>query len=143
MDTSESNRRREQPIQRILAPRVVIAVGVVAAIYTLIPVFAQTRAGNFEPLRTPWGHPDLQGIWTSNAVTGVPVEQPKETLTAADIERRDRAAALRQQQEPNSDVNIVWDEPVTERQIRPASLVVDPPNGRIPVTPEMQQASDD
>lgn len=143
MDTSENNRRGEQTTQRFLTPRVVMAVVVIAAAYALMPVFAQTGAGNYEPLRTPWGDPDLQGVWTSNAVTGVPVEQPKETLTAADIERRDRAAALRKQQEPNSDVNIVWDEPVTERQIRPASLVVDPPNGRIPITPEMQQAVDD
>src|SRR5438128_3771785 len=26
--------------------------------------------------RTPWGHPDLQGIYTSNDNVGVPVERP-------------------------------------------------------------------
>jgi hypothetical protein len=28
--------------------------------------------------RTPWGHPDLQGVWTSDDLQGVPVERPKE-----------------------------------------------------------------
>ena len=74
---------------------------------------------------------------------GVPVERPKETLTAEDIARQERAEALRNQQEPNRDVNIVWDEPETERRIALESLVVDPPDGRIPITAEMQQAVDD
>ena len=28
--------------------------------------------------RTPWGHPDLQGIWTTDAEIGVPIERPVE-----------------------------------------------------------------
>ena len=28
--------------------------------------------------RTPWGHPDLQGVWTSDDLQGVPVERPQE-----------------------------------------------------------------
>jgi hypothetical protein len=124
----------------------IVGVGVVALLM-LTPFAFETAGaqtpGNFDPPRTSWGHPDLQGIWTSNAVTGVPAERRKETLTAEDIERRDRRAELRQEQEPNSDVNIVWDEPETERRIQQPSLVVDPPNGRIPVTAEMQKAVDD
>jgi len=124
----------------------IVGVGVVTLLM-LTPVAFETAGaqtpGNFDPPRTPWGHPDLQGIWTSNAVMGVPVERRKETLTAEDIERRERRAALRQEQEPNADVNIVWDEPETERRFQLPSLVVDPPNGRIPVTAEMQKAVDD
>jgi len=124
----------------------IVGVGVVTLLM-LTPVAFETAGaqtpGNFNPPRTPWGHPDLQGIWTSNAVMGVPVERRKETLTAEDIERRERRAALRQEQEPNADVNIVWDEPETERRFQLPSLVVDPPNGRIPVTAEMQKAVDD
>ena len=122
-----------------------VVVGV-AGLLLLTPVAVSTtgaQTSNFAPSRTSWGHPDLQGIWTSNAVTGVPVEQAKETLSAADVERRERAEALRNEQEPNRDVNIVWDEPVTERKIQQSSLVVDPANGRIPITAEMQEAVDD
>ena len=107
-----------------------------------VPAAAQPPAG-FDPPLTPWGHPDLQGIWTSNGVMGVPVEQPKEVLTDEDIARRERNEALRNQQEPDRDVNIVWDEPEAPRKIQLPSLVVDPANGRIPITAEMQQAVDD
>ena len=55
-------------------------------------------------------------------MVGVPVERPKEVLTAEDIARRERNEALRQQQEPGRDVNIVWDEPETKRKIQQPSL---------------------
>ena len=120
-----------------------IAAATVALASVLAPAAAAQAQGDFEPPRTSWGDPDLQGIWTSNAVMGVPAEQPKEVLTAEDIARRERNEALRNQQEPDRDVNIVWDEPETLRKIEQPSLVIDPPNGRIPITPEMQQAVDD
>ena len=119
-----------------------VAAAIVACALSALPAAAQAPS-DFDPPRTPWGHPDLQGIWTSNAVVGVPAEQQKEVLTAEDIARRERNEALRNQQEPDRDVNIVWDEPETLRSIRQPSLVIDPPNGRIPITPEMQQAVDD
>src|SRR4029450_4665160 len=31
--------------------------------------------------RTPWGHPDLQGTWTSDSVMGVPFERAKTELS--------------------------------------------------------------
>src|SRR5688500_20241010 len=37
---------------------------------------SQARATRFEPPRTPWGHPDLQGIW--NNVTATPLQRPAE-----------------------------------------------------------------
>ena len=47
----------------------------------LVPVAAmgqvrssQARAANWEQPRTPWGDPDLQGIW--NNVTATPLERP-------------------------------------------------------------------
>jgi hypothetical protein len=36
---------------------------------------AQTAAGTYQPPKTPWGHPDLQGTWTSDDLQGVPVER--------------------------------------------------------------------
>ena len=120
-----------------------VAAAAVAAVSVLAPAVAAQAQGSFDPPRTSWGDPDLQGIWTSNAVMGVPAEQPKEVLTAEDIARQERNEALRNEQEPDRDVNIVWDEPETERKIDQPSLVIDPPNGRIPITAEMQQAVDD
>ena len=93
--------------------------------------------------RTPWGHPDLQGIWTSNAVMNVPVERPKETLTAEDLARQERNEALRVQARDRGS-NVVWnyDRQPTLGGSLPTSLVVDPPNGRIPLTQEAQEARD-
>src|SRR4029453_785298 len=28
------------------------------------------------PPKTPWGHPDLQGVWTSDAAWGIPLQRP-------------------------------------------------------------------
>jgi hypothetical protein len=28
--------------------------------------------------RTPWGHPDLQGIWTTDDMRGIPQQRPEE-----------------------------------------------------------------
>jgi hypothetical protein len=44
--------------------------------------------------RMPWGHPDLQGVWTSDDLQGVPVERPKEYgtrrfLTEQELVERD------------------------------------------------------
>ena len=33
--------------------------------------------------KTPWGHPDLGGVWTTDLEIGVPLERPKELGTKA------------------------------------------------------------
>jgi len=45
--------------------------------------------------RTPWGHPDLQGVWTSDDARTVPVQRPPElgekaSLTDAEFAARKR-----------------------------------------------------
>jgi len=41
-------------------------------------VFAQTGASTWTPPRTPWGDPDLQGVWPGTAMMGVPMERPRQ-----------------------------------------------------------------
>ena len=58
-------------------------------------VFAQSHKG--QPLSTPWGHPDLQGIWTNSTIT--PLERPaafagREFLTEEEARKLDTAAAV-------------------------------------------------
>src|SRR5262245_39598956 len=55
--------------------------------------------------RTPWGDPDLQGIWPSGALITVPFERPPEFGTRAvltDKEYAERATALQQQAEDDA-----------------------------------------
>jgi hypothetical protein len=76
--------------------------------------------------RTPWGHPDLQGIWNNSTNT------PLERLTAEERERGRRA------QEPvrraTEGTGAAW--PESGGQLEQASLIVDPPDGRIPMKAE-------
>ena len=48
----------------------------------LAPVFADVTEPYDTP-RTPWGEPDLQGVWTGNASHGIPLERP---LDLAELE---------------------------------------------------------
>jgi hypothetical protein len=103
--------------------------------------------------RTPWGDPDLQGLWTNATIT--PFERPttqaeKQVLTekeAADFEKQviqARDADRREGAGTDADVGRAYNEFWYDRgskvvSSRRTSLVIDPPEGRIPaLTPEAQ-----
>ncbi len=97
--------------------------------------------------RTPWGDPDLQGIWSNQTPT--PLERPdalagKATLSeeeAAEFEKTslDRLLTTFAREVPISgELNGIWLETAKGRVPpgRSTSLVVDPPDGKIPYTDE-------
>jgi hypothetical protein len=132
-----------------------------------IPLAAQTKtapapksaatapaAAHWTPPKTPWGDPDIQGQWP--AVANIPMQRPASFGTRAfltDEELKQREQQAQRQQDSDSEVFAKQgsgDSAVTinppsywqERQKpnRQASLVVDPPDGRIPpMTPEGQK----
>lgn len=129
----------------------VAALVAVAALIGLTTVLeGQGRIRAVQGPRTPWGHPDLQGTWNNSTIT--PLERPRELagrefLTADEVRRLDAAAAERYDQRPDDaaqDVDaaynqVWWDRGATVASRR-TSLIVDPPDGRIPaLTPEGQQ----
>jgi hypothetical protein len=74
------------------------------AIALIAPLVAQTAApepskgSSYTPPRTPWGDPDLQGIWPSTQMVGVPLERPEQfgmrlTMTDAEFKARQQAVA--------------------------------------------------
>ena len=97
--------------------------------------------------RTPWGDPDLQGMWDNGTIT--PIERPSE-LADTPFLTEEEVAAREQRAEQNrfadrtpraGDVgtyNRFWSDGGT--RVVPGgrtSLIVDPPDGRIPpLTPE-------
>jgi len=128
-----------------MSHRFLTFVGLVAAMIAVValsPVPGEREVARaYTPPRTSWGHPDLQGIWTSDGVAGVPIERPKEVLTEEDLAKRKREQELSQQVDRGA--NVVWNErELTRKPPRPPALVVDPPDGRIPVTREMQALVD-
>src|SRR5262245_11722528 len=97
--------------------------------------------------RTPWGDPDLQGVWSN--LTPIPLERPaamanKPFFTkaeAAEIEKSALARTLKNvaaQIDTSGEFNEIWLESAKGRVPRSlsTSLVIDPPDGRIPYTPE-------
>ena len=112
---------------------------------------------------TPWGEPDLQGTWTAEAELSVLFERPREyatrqLLTDAEFARR-QAQSERQLQSDNSDFDVETADRSTAGQVgsatsppphwlerrkvsRRTSLVIDPPDGRVPpLTREAQGGS--
>jgi hypothetical protein len=90
--------------------------------------------------RTPWGDPDLAGVWSSDDMRGIPRERPDEFGTRrflTDEEFAKRSA--RDEQTRNQEANRVgaFRNDVGTRTFRQTSLVIDPPDGKIPaLTPD-------
>jgi hypothetical protein len=109
---------------------------------------APTRTHNWTPPRTPWGDPDLQGVYTSATYT--PVERPPE-FAGREFFTAEEAAAFAQRSLKGlfdqSRDNVHYDDAIWQSEATPqglsslrTSLVVNPPDGRIPpLTPEAQQ----
>jgi hypothetical protein len=97
------------------------------------------------PPRTEWGDPDLQG--TYNYATLTPVDRPANFANKA-VLTEEEAAAYEQQyiQRQASNTTVTagtdWWDPGTGHLVnRRTSLVVDPPNGRVPPLTAQAQAS--
>src|SRR6187397_3629919 len=95
--------------------------------------------------RTPWGQPDLQGIWNNGTTT--PLERPaefagREFLTEQELHDRTVEAATRAERRPDSakaDVDLAYNNEWWDRgaPLKRTSLIIDPANGRLPeLTPE-------
>ncbi len=129
-------------------------LGALSAVLVIVLVAPATVAG--QALRTPWGEPDLQGIWNNRFVT--PLERPKEFGTREFLTEDEIAAAERQLVEqakrPGRDsregagserdvaraYNEHWFGDPSLLRGRRTSQIADPPDGRIPpLTAEAQQ----
>ncbi|MXY16074.1 MAG: hypothetical protein F4Y57_03500 [Acidobacteria bacterium] len=53
-----------------------VILGVVAVLAAALPAAGQGAPEGYAAPRTPWGDPDLQGIWTNTTTT--PFERPEE-----------------------------------------------------------------
>src|SRR5690242_20563086 len=137
--------------------RSLFATGGVALLCWTAGVFAQTPpspvkkppAASWVAPRTPDGHPDLQGVWTNATIT--PFERPTALAGKAVLSDSEALALEEQAAEGRVDrapppgdpggYNQFWfDRGTKVVGTRRSSLVVDPPDGRVPpLTPAAQQ----
>ena len=118
-------------------------------------LFATVLSAQSRIPRTPWGDPDLQGTWSSEAELSTPFERPtqygtRQTLTDEEYTQR-RAQADKQVQADISEFDVFtadtrnagavgsatsppphWLE--RSKVSRRTSLLIDPPDGRLPPT---------
>ena len=121
------------PHRVLTASLIMVMLGTVSAASQTTPV-------------TPWGDPDLQGQW--NSQTSIPLERPLEgPLAGKELLTEEEASTLEQENRARYDLpptegspgtyNAFWRDfgnPLTR-----TSLIIDPPDGRIPpLTPEGQ-----
>jgi hypothetical protein len=93
--------------------------------------------------RTPWGHPDLQGTWTTDDARSVPLQRAPEFGERRFLTDQEYAERKRRDDETRGDVRVAAGTFVGEvgsRTHRQTSLVVEPANGRVPArTPAAEQ----
>ena len=130
-------------------------IGAVACAACAAVSLTAQSAKPYAPPKTPWGDPDLQGIWPSTQMVGVPFERPKQFgtrqfLTDEEFAQRQKEAETQSGLDNESfsvdnikpeivalgDVGGVTSPPPfwLERgePSRQSSLLVDPPDGQLP-----------
>ena len=135
--------------------RLLESLGVATAIATVMVLLQLTTVpvGGQAPGATPWGHPNLEGIWLDVYTT--PFERPaefgdRELATAEERAARDQARMVNQGRNERGDIgrrDVAGAYNAVYTSAKPAgprtSLVVDPPNGRIPaLTAEAQRRTE-
>jgi hypothetical protein len=122
-----------------------------------VPAFAQTAnpdtkaaapkttaAKAYKTPKTPWGDPDVSGIFTNNDESGIPLERPNqfdgkklEDISDSELaELRNERNRQAEERAPNLGVlpgsnPVHWFESFGAKNSR-AWLIVDPPDGRVP-----------
>ena len=149
-----------------MSTRLIVAVGIVSL---AVSVTAQTLAApkpdvkatpakaGWTPPKTPWGDPDLRGTYTSDNAIGVPFERPAQfgdraVMTEEEFAAREKANATQVAKDLLEHPERTFEEDDAPNNAprhwlergfklsRQTSLVIDPPNGRLPpMTPEGQQ----
>ena len=128
----------------------VLAAGIVLGTHGVTTSAQTATSSSWNAQRTPWGDPDLQGMWTN--ATATPLERPeelegKQVLTNEELAERDRQVAQVNSTDnppPAGDPgshNEFWRE--RGGLVKRTSLLVDPPDGKLPpLTREAQNSRD-
>ena len=139
-----------------MSHRVLVFTSVLGVVATMLMLGVAPAAAQTAVPRTPWGQPDLQGIWDFRTIT--PMQRPEElsdraflteeeavgfeqeavdrnlALAVRDAERTEAAEQVdsRSDGSPGFYNNFWLDRGTSTVSTRRTSLIIDPPDGRIP-----------
>ena len=120
-----------------------IAAGLTLSAISVSPSVAADKA--YTPPKTPWGDPDLQGMWPVLHLEGTPAERPVkygDHMYISDEEYAQRQKRMKRQQD-------AYDKEIKNNKMgmghwaeagdatRRTSLIIDPKNGRLPAMTEL------
>ncbi len=94
--------------------------------------------------KTPWGDPDIEGVWTSDSVRGIPTDRPANLAGKAELSDEEFAAKLKRDEQTrttaeNAEGAFRNDGAWLKKSFRQTSLIVEPADGRRPpLTPEAE-----
>src|SRR6266699_3699325 len=84
------------------AYRQLVSLSALAAVAALLPLFAQAPAAKtYKPYtvpKTPWGDPDLQGVWPGTSMIGTPLERDRSLGTRTQLNDQEYAVRLSRRQ---------------------------------------------
>jgi hypothetical protein len=96
---------------------------------------AKMKDPNWKAPRTAWGHPDLEGTWTSDDMRGIPISRPpqqadRESLAPEEFARRAGGDEASRDRAVNQETFLRNEFGV--RTFGYTSFIVEPPNGQMP-----------
>ena len=153
---AQSEVQLRDPKESRMKHQLLARTAVLATVAGIFTIAAQSAVGqtakpaaaakSWAQPKTPWGDPDIQGTWTSDDCIGTPLNRPAnlgDRPYYTEQELGDREKTIERQQQTDLVDTVAPDARVGtgppahwgERARRPCkqtSLVVDPPNGRVP-----------
>ena len=130
--------------QRVFAGVVIPSVCAVLVLAYAAPATAQAKGSaeaaaakrvdpHWKVPRTAWGHPDLEGIWTTDDMRGVPMARPQQfgnRLYMTDEEFAARSKQRRNARDVDDARTGTFRNEEGSRDFSYTSMVIDPPDGR-------------
>lgn len=118
-----------------------LALAVVSGAITVLPAQRAASTRPYVQPRMAWGDPDLEGVWTTDNNYSIPLERPTEVASKEFLDGRDLEEALARRKRlidgladggPGVGAGPThWYENLSAVSRR-SSLIIDPPNGRLP-----------
>ncbi len=117
------------------------------AILALTAAFAAAQAPaskSWTAARTPWGHPDISGVWTSDGVIGIPLQRPDQFAGKAELSDEEFAQKIKRDQQTreraeNAVGSFRSDNAWLLKSFKQTSLIVDGDGKLPPLTPEAEK----